>query len=308
MKIRGFNQWDEEWETGTIDSTTGQNNDNNNQVRSKNYIQVLPDTTYYAKLDSTISYIYIFQYDINKNWLGASRTINVANNVFNTHSKCAFIRFRTSNVDGTIPDNSICINISSSLNGTYKPYTETTISVPQTELLSAGSVHNNIQVVEGSVVEGEQLYNLVFNKLVDEIDLSNINDWTLYNGKWIGSLILSKPSSGADSIPNIICDKYIPNTPRIIANETTKGITIGNTGWWGNGKVAIYDDSITSSSQITGTLNYELATPTQTVIATDLHFDEVSSLIEQGGTIEMINSGTPTNTTTTFVVKKAVGE
>ena len=55
-------------------------------------------------------------------------------------------------------------------------------------------------------------------------------------------------------------------------------------------------------------LNYELATPVQLPIMVDLHFDEVSSLIEQGGTIELIGTGTPANITTTFVVKKAVGE
>ena len=47
--MRGFNQWDEEWEVGSIASSTGQNADNNTTIRSKNYNPCIPNTTYYFK-------------------------------------------------------------------------------------------------------------------------------------------------------------------------------------------------------------------------------------------------------------------
>ena len=43
----GENQWDEQWEVGTINFTTGAKENASTVIRSKNYIRVLKDTEYY---------------------------------------------------------------------------------------------------------------------------------------------------------------------------------------------------------------------------------------------------------------------
>ena len=53
-------------------------------------------------------------------------------------------------------------------------------------------------------------------------------------------------------------------------------------------------------------LNYEKAEPTETTLATDLTFEEVSAIIEQGGSIETIFEIVPPNLKTAFVVNKAI--
>ena len=107
----GANQWDEEWELGTISQSTGQNAPSTTQIRSKNYIPVLPSTTYYNK-GYTLA---IFQYDADKNFIGYA---NTPQGTFTTGGSCYFIRFyRTA----TTYNHDIAINYPSTVT-TYSPY------------------------------------------------------------------------------------------------------------------------------------------------------------------------------------------
>ena len=65
----GTNIWDEEWEAGGIDSTTGENASGNNRIRSKNYISVKPSTSYYLKFPSGFG-CYLRFYDSAKVYIG----------------------------------------------------------------------------------------------------------------------------------------------------------------------------------------------------------------------------------------------
>ena len=49
VNVSGVNIWDEEWENGTFDTTTGENIAISAQIRSKNHIKVKPNATYYYK-------------------------------------------------------------------------------------------------------------------------------------------------------------------------------------------------------------------------------------------------------------------
>ena len=316
LKIRGFNQWDEEWEVGTISYSTGENV-TENRVRNKNYISVIPNTIYYQnyKNDRSLS-INVFFYDINKSFISATSQFTVdTNGLFTTPSNCYYIRFIVNTSYGTTYKNDICINISNaSLNGSYKPYTTSTISVPQTELISAGTVHNNIQVVNGDIVEGEQLYNLVKNENGGSYTFTGNETWTKLTSEGRDYYICNITPAPAKNDSNFVVFSNLITD--IDARNVARSSIWGSSGET-TALICIAYDRFTISNYLyqnratllTGkTINYEIATQTQTVIATGLHFSEVSSLIEQGGTIEMINTGTPTNTTTTFVVKKATGE
>ena len=123
-KMVGFNAWDEEWESGTIQSANGQNAPDTNRIRSKNYIPVVPNQPYYLKAPQ---YAIIYQYDSDKNFLGTtgSRGDNRIS-VFN--SPTAYVRFAVGSSSNPVTtyDNDICLNLSwdGEKDGTYESYVE----------------------------------------------------------------------------------------------------------------------------------------------------------------------------------------
>lgn len=189
-----------------------------------------------------------------------------------------------------------------------------TISVLETSGKSAGNAHDYIEVVDGNIVEGEQLYNLVLHTLVDSVDLSDLEFTKGSSNRYISNDLQNSSKYYAYNVkPNAVCDKLEIATPDDVRlNTKEKIISINDTG-----TLVVYISSSYYSSHSAEQfisdygntkLNYELATPTIQTIATDLQFDQISSLIEQGGTINALFTNTPPNVKTTFVVKKAVGE
>ena len=121
-KLTGFNQWDEEWEQGDIDQTTGQNSATTLYWRCKDYIRIIPNTQYcYTNLRFNNTFR-IFWYDVNKKFISYTSTSLIfdSNNVFTTPANAYYMRFRYSNThtDADL----ICINFSDDRNGEYEPY------------------------------------------------------------------------------------------------------------------------------------------------------------------------------------------
>ena len=91
------NLFDGAIELGTISSETGQNNDNNNRKRSKNYTEVLPNTTYTISFDQEVAVI-IFEYASDKSYIG-----RIPNNdtwgdqpfTFKTSATTKYVKFAT---------------------------------------------------------------------------------------------------------------------------------------------------------------------------------------------------------------------
>ena len=117
----GFNLWDEEWEVGT------------SQFSSKNYIGVKPNTQYYICCSRGAGHGYpdVYFYNENKVKVGATLyATGVATNgyqSFTTPSDCYYLKFggwSLSLYGSNTYNHDICINISSSMNGTYKSYQE----------------------------------------------------------------------------------------------------------------------------------------------------------------------------------------
>ena len=131
----GFNAFDEVMELGGIDASTGVNEASTAILRSKNYIPVLPNTSYYFKCEGWggNSNVKTRFYDADKNYIGYSQksgTPVYKNSVFTTPDNCCFMRFVCPDSYGTTYKNDICINLSDpSLNGTYKPYTKHSYSL-----------------------------------------------------------------------------------------------------------------------------------------------------------------------------------
>ena len=115
------NIWDEEWEIGLVDASSGQNTPNNNYSRTKNYIPVDADTSYYLVFPSGVT-LYLRFYDAEKNYLGYSQKNSAAaitpSQVSASFATAAYLRFCW---DGQIYNNNIAINYPST-DHSYHPY------------------------------------------------------------------------------------------------------------------------------------------------------------------------------------------
>ena len=116
-KMTGFNQWDEEWESGGINGTNGGIYTDSTRIRSKNYISVLPNTSYYIKSPKAFNYAW---YDENKQYISGNNSAS-PNYVRTSPNGARYLKFA---IIDTAYNNDICINFSDpSKNGQYEPYT-----------------------------------------------------------------------------------------------------------------------------------------------------------------------------------------
>ena len=132
----GFNAWDEEWELGSINTSTGANQGATNTIRSINKAKVIPNTRYSITKSAT-GYVYIFFYDEDENpvqYVKQDGDTTVANNItaraaeaqtqriFTVPSGATRIRIRIDNT--TAYNHDVCINLahSGTRNGEYEPY------------------------------------------------------------------------------------------------------------------------------------------------------------------------------------------
>lgn len=120
----GANQWDEVWEIGDISSATGQNGENDNLIRSKNYIPIVGGATYYAKVGTITGNLRARFYDSSKAYIGyETKTGGLVqcNSTFTVKDNAAYMRFATPSGYGNTYGNNISIN-SPSTATTYSPY------------------------------------------------------------------------------------------------------------------------------------------------------------------------------------------
>ena len=128
-KVVGFNQWDEVWEVGGL-SSSGTNSGNTDRIRSKNYIPILPNFTYYVKAPEAFSRA--CWYDENKTLISSFSYVNTT---YTPPTNARYMRFATTANYGSTYKNDICINISSSRNGEYEPYHLTTYDLSGSHLV-----------------------------------------------------------------------------------------------------------------------------------------------------------------------------
>ena len=102
----GVNVWDEEWELGTINDTTGQTSPSNNNIRTKNYIPVRPNTTYYKYIGNDKSGA-IFYYDKDENFILRDSSGNSGSRPFTTPNNCYFVKLALYSSYGTTYNNDI---------------------------------------------------------------------------------------------------------------------------------------------------------------------------------------------------------
>ena len=301
---RGFNQWDEEWELGWI-TPSGENRSGTGQIRSINYIPVLPDTNYYFKTPTTCNITY---FDANKNALGqldkngngdVSPTVQSDTRIRVTPSNCRYIRFWI--YDTSTYGNNICINISKTTgtprNGMYRAYNEHEYNIAQYPL------HGIFKLVDGNIqadgdVRGD---GRTINRNYGRVDLgtldynnasattglvtaySNLPNQKYYNNNW-------------DTQPQTINSKGYTQRPYYTGNNDDVNSVDKSIGFVGtsNGAVAIRDIAFAgmTGAQVKAALSgvyltYPLATPMNETITTGYDNPQV---VEEGGTEEFVTS------------------
>lgn len=125
-----INQWDEEWESGIYNWTTGVKGTNSGRIRSKNYIEIKPSSKFYLNSSAALDVHY---YDSAYTFLTSA---SIAKNAeFTTPSNAKYMTLNTpSDVYGTVYKNDISINYPVTYTG-YYPAKLSKVDRPWADLL-----------------------------------------------------------------------------------------------------------------------------------------------------------------------------
>ena len=263
-KMVGFNQWDEEWEVGGIDSSTGANVVGTNTIRAKNNIRIIPNTVYHYKCSAAAAVRY---YDASGNYLVSYAAAITANSNFTTPSDAAFMRFVVFAAYGTTYNHDICINLSldGERNGEYEPYVECEYALGGTiELRGILKLDaNNNLYYDGD----EYASDGTVTRRYGVVDLGMLN-WQKTSGKnhlFNTSVSLSTAAYGGSttSVCHAICSNYVADEiQNTYSNEVDKTVSFTATGYCYIEDSA-YSDAATFKTAMSGVyLVYELATQT----------------------------------------------
>ncbi len=282
IRTTGFNQWDEEWEAGIYNSTTGEKQALSGAIRNKNLIDVFSGTEYFYNMGTAHTWRVLF-YDSNKNYISSfSPGLTNKGGSFTTPSGCRFLAFYTGGTYGITYNHDICISLSSSRNGDYEAHWSNTasldiasitgklngtgesVSVFPDGMKRAGNVYDEIKIEDG-VVKAV--------KRVGSVDLGTLN-WEKTGGGKVGIF----GASLADIMHNRTRQNYC--TPPYAAShysplwlEQVDDVITEKDGISGAPGIFIRDTSYDSYSTaafktaMSGIiLYYELATPEEYVL------------------------------------------
>lgn len=86
MRSIGRNVWDEEWEEGSFDWSTGEPSTYSGRIRSKNFCECIPGATYYIRSSNAIEWLL---YDNEKNFI---KTGSTGNSTFTASANAAYFK------------------------------------------------------------------------------------------------------------------------------------------------------------------------------------------------------------------------
>ena len=190
IKSVGDNAWDEEWELGTFNVTTGEDITRTDQIRSKNLIKILPNEQYHFGGNGEM---WIIFYDANKNVIASPSGASSGNSIykaaggrFTTPSNAAFMKFYLLSNYGTTYNHDIMITLVHSgwkqdTDAGYQPYWQDTLPLPIIRkyfpdgMKKAGTAYDEIR------------FNKVTQKWeyskgkIKSVDMGTLN-WSLFEG------------------------------------------------------------------------------------------------------------------------------
>ena len=294
--MTGFNQWDEEWETGAINGTSGENEASSVKIRSKNYIPVIPSQTYFFNVGGTTTSTMIRTryYDADKNYIGAYDANGVSGGAGTTRtmlSNAHYMRFDLNEGYGTTYNHDICINLSwdGSEDGNYEPYQKWSYPL-DSDLELRGKFKldaNNNLYADGDVYPPS---GQVQRKWSEEITFDGSSDegWGMPATGYFAIAVSNLVDD--NSKQTIISDRYLGNSWASITGvslDMAVGVVNGATIRFRNSAITSLNDWKTWLSNNNTTVVYELATPTT---ETAQPFTK-TQLCDSGGTEEFVTSG-----------------
>lgn len=201
----GINIWNELTELGNIDNATGEDTSSNSILRTKGYIDVKPNTSYYFKAPTeTGRNLTVFFYDENKNFISLAYK---QNNTETTPQNAHYMRFKIASAYGTTYNNDISINYPSS-DTQYHAYNGTTFTIALGQTVYGGEV----DVVSGS--------GTITKGYIESYNGETINE------PWISSMDVytpgGTPTTGAQVVYPLTTPTALSTTPTTIK---TKGGT-----------------------------------------------------------------------------------
>lgn len=284
-----FNQWDEEWELGYYNVDTGVSGASNSQIRCKNKIKVVPNTTYYIKTSGTL---WILEYDADDIYL--NKYISKTNQVFTTSANTQYIRFYTLSSYGTTYKHDICINLSwdGERDGEYEPYEAHTYALDDVELRGIPKLDaSNNLYYDGDVYtpSGE-----VQRRYKEETFDGTESGWTWYasyNQAYISLQSAAKYDAGTISY---VCDKLqavssnsrqqnIGNFAALVSSGASVAFSAPNCDTLDKFKTWLGTNNVT--------FVYELATPTTE--SADPY--QQTQIVDDFGTEEFVDAAVEAN-------------
>ena len=266
----GVNLWDEETESGYINSSTGAEVSDPSKIRMKNYVRVGANSTYFYK---TPVAFYICCYDESKTFLG--RVGGSRDTTFTTLPNTAYIRCGFESAYGTTYNHDISINCPST-DTSYHAYNGTPY------LVSFG------QTVYGGEYDKSGRLTITHKEFV--ID-ENFNPYSGFpnadNTARIFQIQISDMVTGSDTTP-LMCDICNVKTASQLYNDNDYAIAPVN----GNNAIAIMiKDTTTGADARTWlashniTVVYPLATPIE-IDVSELSVETIvgtNNIISDGG-------------------------
>ena len=249
-QMTGFNQWDEECESGYIDISNGNEIVDATKIRMKNYVHVLPNTTYYKKSSLPFWNVY---FDANKNYIGYGNS--AVNTTFTTPSNCYYIRSGFETAYGTTYKHDTCINLSwdGERNGEYEPYELYSYPLDDIELRGLPKLDaNNTLYYDGDVYQADGTVTRKYGI----VDLGTLT-WNL-TGSGNFQTEISGMKEGTASKQICIMPIYSYDKTASSTDKT----------YWNTGYVYVRDTSIATAAAFKTAMSgvylvYELATQTE---------------------------------------------
>lgn len=265
------NVWDEVWELGTISDSNGANISGSSNIRSKNYIPVVHDQTYYFKCPNNITLRF---YDVNKSYIGAYDKNNAGDGNSMTRtmpSNCYFLRFTCYQAYGTTYNHDISINYPSTDHDYHSG------QVAQYEIDLDGTRYGGtLDVVTGVMTVDRAM-----------VDLGSLT-WTYYTSGTY-PILYAEPSGHRAYVngehTDAICENYSEGNPVAARSTLASGNLPDKTFSWisgATGSFTVRDSSYTSASDFKTAMNgvkliYPLATP----FTVQLSANDITTLLGQ---------------------------
>lgn len=248
----GVNQWDEEWELGSLNMDTGAKANANNLIRSKNFIPIKSNTNYFFKYfapELSNTNFYICFYDNNKQFLSSVSAHDTVTTPLNAY----FMLFRCHSNYGTTYNHDISINYPSTYTE-YEPYHSSNAIIQFGQTIYGG---------KSDFVKGGTSAEITC------IEMDTLS-WT-YNTSYSHNVFTATLSDSEtfEATSKLVCSQYKQSEQNSSSNSSTIGyMSDGDIQIKRSSKqIFVYDSRYTDAATFTTAMDgvqlcYKLATPT----------------------------------------------